>query len=93
MASSSKRILIDSALQHAAAALQLPSSVLWIGTSPKVFGYNLHNNIQAKKPEKANQLINSYTFDFQFDYNMQECPYMSLDQMFNIKEVLEKLGN
>lgn len=93
VASSSKRILIDSALQHAAAALQLPSSVLWIGTSPKVFGYNLHNNIQAKKPEKANQLINSYTFDFQFDYNMQECPYMSLDQMFNIKEVLEKLGN
>jgi hypothetical protein len=37
---SQKRVLIDSCLQHAAAAaaLGLSSVVLWVGTSPKVFG-------------------------------------------------------
>ena len=35
---SKKRILIESCLQHAAAAFKLPSTVLWIGTSPIVFG-------------------------------------------------------
>jgi hypothetical protein len=93
VASSQKRILIDSALQHAAAAFQLSSSVIWVGTSPKVFGYNLHTNVQAKKPKIANQLLNSYTFDFQFSNNMQECPYMDINEMFNIEEVLNKLGN
>ena len=93
VASSQKRILIDSALQHAAAAFRLPSSVFWIGTSPKVFGYELHNNIQAKKPKKANQLMKSYIFDFSFDQNLHECPYMSINEMFDVKEVMNKLGN
>jgi len=93
IAASKKRVLIDSALQHAAAAFGLQSTVFWIGTSPKVFGYKLHNNIVAKLPKKANQLINSYTFDFQFDNNLQECPYMSLNEMFDIKEVMNNLGN
>lgn len=93
VAASQKRILIDSSLQHAAAAFGLPSTVFWIGTSPKVFGYNLHNNIVAKLPKKANQLINSYIFDFQFNNNINECPYMSINEMFNVKEVMKKLGN
>ena len=93
IAVSKKRILIDSALQHAASAFQLPSTVFWIGTSPKVFGYKLHNNIVAKIPQKASQLINSYIYDFQFDNNMHECPYMSINEMFDVKEVMNKLGN
>jgi hypothetical protein len=91
IAASRKRILIDSALQHTAASFGLKSTVFWIGTSPKVFGYKLHNNIVAKLPKKANQLINSYTFDFQFDNNINECPYMSLNEMFDIKEVMNNL--
>ena len=39
---SAKRVLIDSCLQHAAAAFKLPSVVLWIGTHPKMFGYEMH---------------------------------------------------
>ena len=42
---SDKRILIDSLMQHAAAALNLPSYVFWIGNSPVTFGYQMHNNI------------------------------------------------
>lgn len=44
---SDKRVLIDSYMQHAAAALNLPSIVLWVGNSPKTFGYNIHKNITS----------------------------------------------
>ncbi len=37
LVASKKRVLIDSSLQHAAAALNLKSTVLWVGTSSKVF--------------------------------------------------------
>jgi hypothetical protein len=81
---SNKRFLIDSALQHAAVAINLKSMVFWVGTSPQVFGYEMHNNIVAKKIKKKNQLIGSYLFDFQFDYNIHECPYSTLDEMFDM---------
>jgi len=42
---SDKRILMDSMMQHAAAALNLPSYVFWIGNSPATFGYQIHKNI------------------------------------------------
>lgn len=86
-----KRILIDSCLQHAAAAFKLPATVLWVGTSPTVFGYKLHNNITAKLPKKANQIIGSYLFDFQFENNIHECPYMELKEMFDIDAVIKSI--
>lgn len=86
-----KRVLIDSCLQHAAAAFKLPSTVLWIGTSPTVFGYRLHNNIVANLPKKANQLIGSYLFDYQFENNLHECPYMELRDMFDIDQILNNI--
>ena len=88
---SQKRVLIDSCLQHAAAALKLQSTVLWVGTSPTVFGYNSHKNIIAKLPKKANQLIGSYLFDYQFENNMHECPYMDVKDMFNIEEIFKSI--
>ena len=91
LAASKKRVLIDSSLQHASAALNLKSTVLWIGTSPKVFGYKIHTNIEAKLPKKANQLIGSYTFDFQFENNIHECPYMTINDIFDINLVLNKI--
>lgn len=45
---SDKRLLIDSMMQHAAAALGKSSTVLWVGNSPTVFGYKIHNNIQSE---------------------------------------------
>jgi hypothetical protein len=91
LAASQKRVLIDSSLQHAAAALNLKSTILWVGTSSKVFGYKLHTNIEAKLPQRANQLIGSYTFDYQFENNIHECPYMNVSEIFNINEVLNLL--
>lgn len=86
-----KRILIDSCLQHAAAAFDLESTVFWIGTSPIVFGYELHQNVVANLPAKANQLIGSYLFDYQFESNIHECPYVELSDMFDIGSILRNV--
>jgi hypothetical protein len=91
LAFSQKRLLIDSCLQHAAAALKLPSTVLWIGTSPKVFGYNIHNNIMAQLPETV-KLPDSYLFDYNFNGSVHECPMFDTN-IFNINEIIEIVKN
>ena len=84
-----KRILIDSCLQHAAMALKLPSVVLWNGTSPKVFGWDIHTNIQAKKPAKF-KLPNSVLFDFDFTGQEAEYPYVDEDdEIFDFDKIVE----
>jgi hypothetical protein len=89
---SHKRVLIDSSLQHAAAAFRLPSTVLWVGTSPKVFGYNMHANIMANVPEKTVKLIDSYLFDYQFDGLLHECPFADMNSMFDMNKVFQAIG-
>ena len=91
LASSEKRVLIDSCLQHAAVSFNLPSTVLWVGTSPNVFGYKLHKNVVAKVPNKKNQLIGSYLFDYQFENNIHECPYINMNEMFDVNQVLSSI--
>ena len=88
---SEKRILIDSCLQHAAAALDLPSTVLWIGSPQKVFGYKMHTNISAKAPLNSPKLPNSYLFDYTFDGNIHEYPYNADENMFDVKDILETI--
>jgi ADP-heptose:LPS heptosyltransferase len=86
---SDKRILIDSCMQHAAAALKLPSVVLWNGTSPKVFGWDMHTNIQAKKPAKC-KLPNSVLFDFDFTGVEAEYPYVDEDDdIFDFDKIVK----
>lgn len=82
-----KRILIDSCLQHAAAAFGLPSTVLWVGTSPSIFGYDIHNNIIANPPKGGTKAVDSYLYDYSFDGILHECPYIDHREMFNIDEL------
>jgi hypothetical protein len=89
---SQKRILIDSSLQHAAKALNLPSTVLWVGTSPKVFGYDIHHNIQATVPVNP-QLPDSYLFDYNFDGLAYEYPYGESDDIFDIEKIIQSVNN
>lgn len=88
---SEKRILIDSFCQHAAAALQLPSTVCWITNKPIVFGYNIHKNIQAITPTKIVHRIDSV---FQSDnWNgswYHYYPYND-DKVFDLKEIIQSL--
>lgn len=44
---SDRRLMIDSFLQHASVAFGLTSTVLWSCNTPKVFGYDIHNNISS----------------------------------------------
>ncbi len=83
---SEKRILIDSCIQHAAAALNLPSTVLWVGTSPITFGYDLHTNIIATIPDSI-KLPNSYLFDYNFTGDIYECPLLDMN-IFDTSEIL-----
>jgi hypothetical protein len=87
---SKKRILIDSCMQHAAAALRLPSTVLWNGTSPKVFGYNIHHNICTKIPYDF-KLPGSYLFDFDFNGNETEYPFGEDEELFDFDEIIESI--
>lgn len=85
---SKKRVLIDSCMQHAAAALNLPSTVCWVGTSPNTFGYTLHKNVMPNIPKDMDHLIDSYLFDYNFEGVEHEYPY-STNQLFNLAEVIE----
>lgn len=91
LALSEKRVLIDSCLQHAAAAMNLKSTVLWIGTSPKNFGYDLHTNVVAKPPKGNVKMIDSYLFDYSFDGVAHECPYTEIAEMFNVNDIFKAI--
>jgi hypothetical protein len=88
---SDKRFLIDSCLQHVSASFGLESTVFWIGTSPKTFGYQIHNNIVANKPKTEHKLPNSYLYDYSFEGLPYECPYMELEEMFDIPSIMKTI--
>ncbi len=74
LAHTEKRILIDSSLQHAANALELPSTVAWVATQPEIFGYKRHNNFNTKAQYK-NGTVDSYLYDYDFTGVIHQCPY------------------
>jgi len=88
---SEKRVLIDSCLQHAAAAMKLKSTVLWVGTSYKNFGYDIHKNIIANPPKNEIKMIDSYLFDYSFDGIAHECPYYDVTEMFDTSEIYKAI--
>lgn len=88
---SKKRLFIDSSMQHAAAAMGLKSTVLWIGTSPDVFGYDVHDNIKVNEYDQSFKLPDSYLFDFNFEGIIHECPYKDFKDMFNVNEIIDSL--
>lgn len=86
---SHKEILIDSSLQHASAALGKKSVVIWIATSPKIFGYGNHINIVANLPKI--KLPDSYLFDYDFTGKLHECPIKDWTNVLNVNEIIESL--
>lgn len=85
---SQKRILVDSSLQHAAAAMRLPSTVVWVGTQPEIFGYDIHNNITPTTTFPEGN-INSYLYDYSFNGIIHECPYDNINQVFNVENIIK----
>mgnify|MGYP003116492376 FL=1 len=90
---SEKRLLIDSCLQHAAAAFNLPSTVCWVGTSPDVFGYQMHKNILPNKEKMkpcGGSMIDSLFFDHDFNGPEHEFPYDNFD-IFDLQAVYDSI--
>jgi hypothetical protein len=85
---SDKRIFIDSFMQHAAAALGLPSSVFWIGNSSLTFGYNIHQNIVTSFEVGSTRNSLFDPFDIQGDPIQLATPPSSL---FNTESVISAL--
>lgn len=90
VAAAQKRVFIDSCLHHAAAAMNKKSTVLWIGTSPTVFGYALHTNVVAELPTGV-KLPDSYLFDYNFHGAVHECPLVTPD-LFDASIVINAIA-
>jgi ADP-heptose:LPS heptosyltransferase len=85
------RFLVDSFVQHIAAAYQLPSTVLWIGNKPHVFGYGVHDNIISKKDHDHEFLKYSYLNKYDISGMPTQCPYNNYQDLFNYDEILKSL--
>jgi hypothetical protein len=82
IAMSDKRIFIDSSCQHIAASLGLKSTVLWVTTNPKVFGYEIHNNLFADSETKYVSLNNSYLTKYELLTSVSDFPYNNESDIF-----------
>lgn len=89
---SKKRLLIDSFSQHLAAALKLPSVVCWSTTTPKVFGYKIHNNILANPFTKQPKLDQATYQPFNLYEDIHSLPYENLNEVFDSNKIIEALG-
>ncbi|HZS43111.1 MAG TPA: hypothetical protein VFA52_02740 [Candidatus Paceibacterota bacterium] len=85
-----RRLLIDSAPEHAAAALALSSTVVWIVNSPNVFGYKMHHNILPQIEEKFRHNPDAYLDRYNIWGTLHEHPY-DTDQIFNVEEIIKTL--
>jgi hypothetical protein len=89
---SDKRFLIDSFLQHGCAALNLPATVCWIANSPKVLGYELHDNILANPFTKTPELRQAYINKFNIGGELVEYPFNNDDEIFDVDKIIASLG-
>jgi ADP-heptose:LPS heptosyltransferase len=91
LALSERRLLIDSFAMHMSVALGLQSIVCWIGTSPKVFGYEMNVNIEANEPDKELDLNHQYLQKLPLFEDISKCPYSELNKIFNSKDIIKAL--
>ena len=88
---SEKRFFMDSFLQHTAAALNKPSTVCWVTNTPDVFGYKIHNNIQANEFTSKPDLKSSVFNKFNIIGLLEEFPYNDEFEIFNSEEIIESI--
>jgi hypothetical protein len=88
---STKRFFMDSFAQHVAATLNLPSVVLWVVNSPKVFGYDVHTNIIANPETKQPDIRASYLNKYNIGGELIEFPYNNENEIFNLEQVITAL--
>lgn len=88
---SSKRLLIDSSVMHIATALNLPSVVTWVGTNPKMFGFDIHTNIMANEPTKKPDLNHPHYSKYLLFQDISTIPYNDLYEVFDIQKIVNAI--
>jgi ADP-heptose:LPS heptosyltransferase len=88
---SEKRLLIDSSAMHIATALGLPSVVCWVGTNPKVFGYDMHTNIEANAPDSEPNLNHPNYSKYLLFQDISTIPYTDLNNVFDKNLIINAL--
>jgi ADP-heptose:LPS heptosyltransferase len=89
---SKKRLLIDSSAMHISAALGLPSTVTWIGTNPKVFGYDIHDNIIANPHTSNHDISENYYQKYRLFEDISRIPYLDLNDIFNSNDIIKSIN-
>lgn len=88
---SQKRLLIDSSAMHIATALNLPSTVAWVGTNPKVFGYEMHTNILANEPTRESNFQHPHYQKYLLYQDISTIPYNDLNEVFDVNKIIDSL--
>jgi hypothetical protein len=79
-------------MQHAFAALNKKSTVCWVTTSPKVFGYDLHDNILPEAKIAYNYEAVSFLEEYDFTGNIScQFPYNNIN-IFNIEKIINSIN-
>ena len=91
IAMSKKRLLIDSFAQHVAASMGLKSTVCWIANSPKVFGYEINDNIICNTFTATPDLRNAFLTKFNIGSDLLEFPFKSEKDIFNISSIVKSI--
>lgn len=86
----SKRLLIDSCLQHGAATMNIESTVLWIGNDPDVWGYPIHDNMTPTADAKFKSPTTDLYSEYDINSPKDQYPY-DTDMLFSVKEVLKSI--
>lgn len=82
---------IDSFLQHAAAALNVPGVVCWSGTNPKKLGYEEHKNLTRKEcPTPFCHRPDTYTFDIKVNQDLWNCPHNEVCRKYNSETIVKE---
>ena len=87
------RLFMDSFAQHVAAALKLPSTVLWIANTPEQFGYSLNNNIIANSETISPELKNSVFSKYNIAGGLLEFPYNSESEIFDVDTICQSIDS
>lgn len=87
---SDKRLLIDSIYQHAAAAMGLKSTVVWVATEVEKFGYAMHDNIQANVGKLKHGERTDFIFGGLAD-DPDKCPFADDQKVLDTKKIINSL--
>jgi hypothetical protein len=89
---SSSRFFIDSFAQHAAAALNISSTVVWPVDKVKKLGHDLHDNIiGTNQRQRAIHLHDAYLHSDDIVGNPQQYPLASGAKIFDTQEIVDSI--